>query len=103
MSNEEKPNRTYQLVPDKDGKIVAVPSSNREEPDPQPAEDGKYYLREGRKAVEVARRLHAEGVDVYCFRCKAPLTVLGAFIGCSRNQNHFGITFNYGHSGNRPR
>lgn len=89
LGDVKNKSRAYELVEEPDGKIVGVPFTREEEPEPTPAEDGKYYLSEGRKAVELALRLAEEGVEVYCATCKAPLKVTRSFVLCTRNERHF--------------
>ena len=89
MTDEKKPS-AVKLVSAPDGSISFEPYEN-DEPDPQPAEDGKYYLRETGKSVELALRLKEQGVDVYCAICRAPLNVTRYFILCPTSEEHFRV------------
>jgi hypothetical protein len=87
MTEKKKPSKV-KLVPTPDGGIALEPYENTE-PDPVPAEDGKYYLECTSKAVELAWTLGEQGTSVYCAVCKARLTVTEFFIICPTSQNHF--------------
>jgi hypothetical protein len=89
MSDEKKPS-VVKLVSAPDGSISFEPYEDNE-PDPQPAADGKYYLRETAKSVELALRLKDEGVEVYCGVCRAPLKVTRYFILCPTSEDHFRV------------
>jgi hypothetical protein len=89
MTEHKKPS-VVRLVPGPDGGIDFEPYESNE-PDPQPAEDGKYYLDCTIKAAELAWRLMDEGVEVYCAVCRAPLKVTRYFILCPTTEDHFKV------------
>jgi hypothetical protein len=62
-----------------------------EELDPNPAEDGKYYLMPGDRSTMLAWELFEQGVEVYCGICKAPLKISRAYVLCSKDQKHFNV------------
>jgi hypothetical protein len=78
------------LVP-RDGSIDAVPYEEPEEPEAEPAEDGKYYLSGSTKSALLAWELYERGIAVYCAKCKSQLKMSRAFIFCPTDRKHFDI------------
>jgi hypothetical protein len=81
----------FKLKDGSEGSIIAEPYQSADEPDPQPAEDGKYYLLPGEKSTLLAWELFEEGVETYCAQCRGKLNISRAYILCSTSQHHFNV------------